>query len=118
MNRTVHPRFVPLPYQDARESGRLILRDGTTAHVRPARPEDRPSLDDFFHRLSPDSRRWRFLSVFPPLPELTGRLVAESDPHAALTLVVVRTYDGLPRVIACAAKSPCRLLRSCSSWSC
>jgi hypothetical protein len=39
MNRPVRPRYLPLPYQDAAECGRLILRDGSTAQIRPARPE-------------------------------------------------------------------------------
>jgi hypothetical protein len=33
MHTPARPRFVPPPYQDSAESGRLILRDGTTAHV-------------------------------------------------------------------------------------
>jgi hypothetical protein len=32
----VRPLYVPPPYQDSAEAGRLILRDGTTATIRPA----------------------------------------------------------------------------------
>ena len=30
----IQPVFLPTPYQDSAESGRLILRDGTTATIR------------------------------------------------------------------------------------
>lgn len=99
MGRTVRPRFVPPPYQDSAAHGRVVLRDGTTAHLRRAVPADRDALDAFFRRLSPDSRRRRFLSVSPPGPELVARLVGESDPARGLTLVATRTHDGEPRVV-------------------
>src|SRR6516165_11378287 len=82
----VHPRYVPPPYQDSAEAGRLILRDGSTAQVRLARPEDRDALQAFFQRLSAESRRRRFFSVAPPRPELVDTLCDSSDPSAALTL--------------------------------
>jgi hypothetical protein len=62
----VRPRYVPPPYQDAAEAGQLILRDGSTAQVRLAQPEDQPELRAFFERLSPESRRRLFFSVAPP----------------------------------------------------
>ncbi|HJZ55068.1 MAG TPA: GNAT family N-acetyltransferase [Gemmataceae bacterium] len=96
----VRPRFVPLPYQDTAESGRLILRDGTTAQLRPACPDDRDAIADFFHRLSAESLRRRFLSASPLGPELTGRLTAGSDPRTVLTLIATRTCKGVARVIA------------------
>jgi hypothetical protein len=37
MRTPIHPRFIPPPYQDAADSGRLILRDGSTAGIRPGR---------------------------------------------------------------------------------
>jgi acetyl coenzyme A synthetase (ADP forming)-like protein len=96
----VHPRYVPLPYQDAAESGRLILRDGSTAQVRVARPEDGEALLAFFQRLSTESLRRRFFSAAGPRPEAVTPLCAASDPHQALTLVVVRSQAGEPRIIA------------------
>jgi acetyl coenzyme A synthetase (ADP forming)-like protein len=96
----VRPRYVPPPYQDAAESGRLILRDGTTAHVRLARPEDLAALRAFFERLSPESRRRRFFTVTPPSLELIASHCDNSDPRSALTLVVVRTQEDQPRIIA------------------
>ena len=41
----------------------VVLRDGSTLHVRPLGPEDEDALQDFFGTLSPDSRAFRFLSL-------------------------------------------------------
>jgi succinyl-CoA synthetase alpha subunit/RimJ/RimL family protein N-acetyltransferase len=40
-----------------------VLRDGSTVHVRPVRPDDREALKRFLERLSPDSRSLRFFSL-------------------------------------------------------
>jgi acetyl coenzyme A synthetase (ADP forming)-like protein len=100
MPTPVHPRYIPPPYQDSAEAGRLILRDGSTAQVRLSRPEDREALQTFFGRLSADSRRKRFFSAAPPRPELVATLCDNSDPCAALTLVALRTVDQENRIIA------------------
>ena len=100
MHAPVRPRFVPPPAQDSDESGRLTLRDGTAAHLRPARPEDREALARFFRELSPESLYRRYLSASPPGPELIARLAAGSDPHSASTLVVTRVSEGEPRIVA------------------
>jgi len=39
---------------------RLILRDGQSLKVRPIEPQDRGKLRDFFYRLSPQTRYFRF----------------------------------------------------------
>src|SRR5438105_4897916 len=88
MKTSVRPRYLPPPYQDAAECGRLILRDGTTAQIRLARPEDCEFLRAFFKRLSPESRRRRFFSVSPPGSELLTALCDDSNPRSALTLMV------------------------------
>src|SRR5262245_11476845 len=103
MPHAVHPRFVPAPYQHGAESGRLILRDGSTAFVRLARPDDRDLLAAFFERLSPDARRRRFFSMSPPRPELVASLCDDSDPQSVLTLVVTRTSGGETRIVATAS---------------
>ncbi|HTK76955.1 MAG TPA: GNAT family N-acetyltransferase, partial [Gemmataceae bacterium] len=100
MASAVRPRFVPPPFQDAAEQGRLILRNGSTATIRLARPEDAEALRVFFDGLSPESRRRRFFSVGPPLPELITSLSDSSDPRSALTLLVIRTAEGGPRIVA------------------
>jgi acetate---CoA ligase (ADP-forming) len=37
-----------------------VLRDGSTVRIRPARPDDRDRLEDYFIAMSPESRRLRF----------------------------------------------------------
>jgi acetate---CoA ligase (ADP-forming) len=96
----VRPRYVPPPYQDAAEAGRLVLRDGSTAQVRLARPADLAELQGFFAQLSPESRRRRFFSAAPPSAELIASHCDCSNPQSALTLVVFRTHEGKPHIIA------------------
>lgn len=96
----VRPLYVPPPYQDAPEAGRLILRDGTTATLRVAQPEDLDALRAFFEHLSPESRRLRFFSLASPRVELLRALCDPSDPRRQLSLVVIRTVGGVERIIA------------------
>jgi acetate---CoA ligase (ADP-forming) len=100
MADAARPRFVPPPFQDAAEQGRLILRDGSTATIRVAKPEDVEALRAFFEGLSPESRRRRFFSAAPPVPELISSLSDSSDPRSALTLLVMRTSEGAPPIVA------------------
>lgn len=96
----VHPLYIPMPYQDSPESGRVILRDGTTATIRMAQPRDQAMLRAFFERLSPQSRYQRFFSSSLPNEALIASLCDSSDPKSRLTLVVTRTVHGTPSIIA------------------
>jgi acetate---CoA ligase (ADP-forming) len=96
----VHPLYIPAPYQDSADSGRLILRDGSTATIRVATVEDAPALADFFHRLSPESRQHRFFSCAEPSAQFVRSLSDSSDPRAKLTLVITRTSAGRDAIIA------------------
>ncbi|MEA2479337.1 MAG: hypothetical protein QOJ07_1259, partial [Thermoleophilaceae bacterium] len=40
----------------------ILLRDGSTIHVRPSQPDDREALEEFFGSLSERSRQLRFFS--------------------------------------------------------
>jgi GNAT superfamily N-acetyltransferase len=52
------------------------LTDGTRVLIRPLREEDREREEDFIRRLSPDSRRFRFLGTFKEAsPELINQLM-------------------------------------------
>ena len=68
-----------------------LLRDGGQVLIRPLQPHDRPEVEAFFARLSPESRAMRFhsagwfpsaatldlvLSGYTLVAELGGRLVA------------------------------------------
>jgi acetyl coenzyme A synthetase (ADP forming)-like protein len=52
----------------------VVLRDGSTMHVRSATPADAPAIRTFFLALSPESRHQRFLAACKPdavsLPDL------------------------------------------------
>ncbi len=51
----------------------VLLRDGSTAHIRPIQPEDAQILVDFYSRVSDESKYYRF---FSPMPKLSDRDVA------------------------------------------
>lgn len=92
--------FLPPTYQDSAESGRLILRDGSTAFLRPSEPSDRDALREFFHQLSPESKRRRFFSMADPAEALLERQCDSSNPRSQLTLIVSRIVGGASRIIA------------------
>ncbi|HLW46517.1 MAG TPA: GNAT family N-acetyltransferase [bacterium] len=50
-----------LPYPAERETD-VVLRDGSTLHVRPVRPDDGPGLLAFYSALSDEARLMRFFS--------------------------------------------------------
>ena len=45
----------------------VVLRDGSTVHVRPVRATDAPAVRAFLEDLSPKSIALRFFSRFPDL---------------------------------------------------
>lgn len=98
--KPVRPLFIPSPTQEAPEHGRLILRDGTTAAVRVARPEDAPALRAFVDRLSPEAKRHRFFSETAPPEAVIAALCDDAHPTSQLTLIVTRVWEGTLRIIA------------------
>jgi succinyl-CoA synthetase alpha subunit/GNAT superfamily N-acetyltransferase len=89
-----------MPYQDSPESGRLILRDGTTATIRVAKPEDREPMAKFFAGLSDESKARRFFSLAKPGQKLIDSFCDSSNPRAQLNLIITRVADGETRIIA------------------
>lgn len=75
------PVYVPPPYQDAVEAGRLILRDDSTASLRLAQLDDREALQAFFERLSPESRQTDFFSLAMPRRAWLEALCDPSNPR-------------------------------------
>lgn len=72
--------------------GEFVLRDGTPALIWPLLPTDAETLRDIFRRLSPESRRHRFLQVLDQLDDpMIRRLVDSVDgvQHIALLLIVL-----------------------------
>jgi acetate---CoA ligase (ADP-forming) len=94
------PLFQPPSYQDWVDSGRLILRDGSTATIRRSMPADREKLRSFFARVSPETLQKRFFSVSPPSLELIDVFCNSSDPSKSLTLVVTRKYGNAEEIVA------------------
>ncbi len=78
----------------------VILRDGSSALVRPSEPSDRPAVQAFVDRLSLRSRRHRFFASGAVPPDLIDSLCDSSDPAQLLTLLVTRRTAGQPSIIA------------------
>jgi len=54
----------------------VVLRDGSTLHLRPVRPDDADGLHRLYDRLSPASLRFRFFSVPSSSDEEVSRLLS------------------------------------------
>ncbi len=93
----------PAPALEDLETPRLVLRDGTVASVRTARPSDHEAVARFFRELSPESRRKRFLIAGEPPDELIDRFCDDSDAARALTLIALRRVRDDSRVVAVAS---------------
>lgn len=98
--RSVRPLYIPPLEADHAESGSLIMRDGSTAAIRPAEPTDATLLQQFVSRLSPESRRHRFFSESLPPVEAVASLCHSSDPCSHFTLIVTRMWEGQQHIIA------------------
>jgi acetyl coenzyme A synthetase (ADP forming)-like protein len=96
----VQPRYLPLPSQDAPESGRLILRDGTTAAIRLAKLTDKEAMASFFAALSQESRLHRFFSLAVPENKLISSFCDDSNPRRQVTLIVTQLAGATPIIIA------------------
>ena len=70
----------------------VVLRDGSTVHLRPVRADDEAALLDLFGRLGPDSRMFRFFSGAPNL-EQAAREMADVDYAGRYGLVATRGAD-------------------------
>jgi hypothetical protein len=63
----------------------VVLRDGATAHLRPARRDDRAALREFYRQLSPESRYFRFFGK-PRVSGIVEDVVRTVDSDTAFTL--------------------------------
>ena len=80
-------------------TSRLVLRDGRTAGVRPSTPGDSDAMRRFFDRLSPSSRRLRFLGSARASEVLLTQLCDNHEPQKALTLIVCRRAENGTQII-------------------
>lgn len=95
------PTQPSIPTPSALEGNHWIesLRDGTRVLVRPLRPEDREREAEFIKRLSPQSRRFRFLGDFKePSQSLLDQLMKVDYLHAMAFVALVHD-DGHLREI-------------------
>jgi len=98
--KRVRPLYIPPIRSERPESGTLILRDGTTAAIRPAEPIDAAMMQEFVGRLSPEARRHRFFSESAPPCDVLTALCDSSKPCTQFTLVVTRLWKDALRIIA------------------
>jgi acetyl coenzyme A synthetase (ADP forming)-like protein len=70
----------------------VVLRDGSTVRIRPARPDDLVRVQDYLLGLSPETRRLRFWTVAVNIGELAEKIV-DVDYRDHLTLLVLRGGD-------------------------
>jgi len=87
------------------DSAPLILRDGSTALLRRAVPEDAAALQAFLENLSPLARRHRLFSEALPPPALAQSLCQAPAAAAQVTLLATRYVEGHPRIVAVGTSS-------------
>jgi acetyl coenzyme A synthetase (ADP forming)-like protein len=73
--------------------GDVVLRDGSTVHVRPAKPADAPEVERLLKGLSDRSRWLRFFSGYPNLGKAV-QWATEVDYERRYGLVAISGADG------------------------
>ena len=70
----------------------VVLRDGSTVRIRPARPDDETRVQDYLIGLSPETRRLRFWSQAIDVTHL-ARSIVDVDYEDHLTLLALQGGD-------------------------
>jgi acetyltransferase len=88
----------PAPFPFGHGSTTLTSRRGREVTIRHIRANDDALLVDLFHHLSEDTRRFRFFSPLPDLPETIvwreAKRLADIDPvHAAALIATINNSD-------------------------
>ena len=78
------------------------LDGGDRVRLRLTRPSDAGRIRDFLDRLSPESRRLRFLVPMPVVRESTVRHFTFYDPRERLVLAATLPVDGSERIVGLA----------------
>jgi acetate---CoA ligase (ADP-forming) len=92
----------PRPYPSEREA-HIVLRDGSTLHVRPVRADDREAISTFLDGLSPESMVFRFFGV----PNLSWVVNWSVDVDYADRFALVAETGTPPKIVAHAAYIRC-----------
>ena len=77
----------------------VALRDGSTIHVRPTTPADRPAIEAFLHGLSPEAIGFRFFGAV----DLDWAAGWSTDMEGSEGLALVATSGPEQRILAHAA---------------
>lgn len=86
-------------------ASREVLNDGTQVTVRPLKPQDAGIERDFIMQLSPQSRRYRFLSsIASPSKQLLDRLT-KLDETTEAAFVALAVESGAEREVGVARMS-------------
>src|ERR1041384_2396862 len=80
------PCLEEAPRYPAERETDIVLRDGSTVHVRPIRPAARDALIGFFTALSSESRWFRFFSASTSVEPFVDKAIA-GDYKTRLDLV-------------------------------
>ena len=72
----------------------VLLRDGSTVHLRPARPEDAERVEDYLIGLSPESRHLRFWGASIDVREIAAKATACDYVDHLTLLALVGGDDG------------------------
>ena len=81
------------PQRDMDGSEPLTTRDGTPLVLRAIRADDVTALQRFFHRLTPEEVRLRFLHPLNELPDAFAHQLCELDPALAFAWVLATPDD-------------------------
>lgn len=81
----------------------VLLKDGRVAGIRPILPDDATKFVEFYDRVSPESKYFRFFAPYPKLSELDIKRFTEVDHHKRVAFVMtyhdeiiaVGRYDGI-----------------------
>jgi acetyltransferase len=96
----------PVPFPFGFGSATLTSRRGRRVHVRHIRPDDDALLVELFGRLSEETRRMRFFSPLPDLPDAIiwreAHRLADIDPVASAALVATVEEEGRERAVGVA----------------
>ncbi|MDO5683120.1 MAG: GNAT family N-acetyltransferase, partial [Propionibacteriaceae bacterium] len=76
-----------LPYPTSWEKD-VLLADGSTAHLRPIRPDDADRLVAFYARVSPESKYLRFFAPYPVLSEKDVQRFTNVDHNDRVALIL------------------------------
>ncbi|WP_162143157.1 GNAT family N-acetyltransferase [Granulicoccus phenolivorans] len=66
----------------------VLLSDGSTAHLRPIRPDDADRLVAFYARVSPESKYLRFFAPYPELSDADVKKFTEVDYDNRVALII------------------------------